>query len=139
MDAYHQVLAKLYETTGGKENQSVDFKDLVRRLGFFGNYADIFERLSREGWIVEDAKSDFVRITHWGVKEVKNPSASGADKDLKQRTLESDANKAAAEAKELSLLLEVFARNTSAENLAAVQQKINDINGLLERLKANAN
>lgn len=135
MDAYHQVLVKLYETTGGRDTYPVDFKELVKSLGFHGNYADIFERLSSEGWIAEDKKPDFVRLTHWGAKEVKNPSASTPD--LKHRTLVADAGNAATAAKELSLLLEIFAQNTSPENLTDVQGKIGEINVLLERIKSN--
>lgn len=135
MDAYHQVLARLYEVTDGKDTKSVDFKELVRSLGFHGNYPDIFERLSRDGWIAEDKKADFVRITHWGVLEAKKSPAPLFDQS--ERNLTADAGKALVEVKELSLLMEIFTRNTSRDNLTAVEKKIEGLMTLINQIKAN--
>ncbi|HEX8735184.1 MAG TPA: hypothetical protein VF721_07685 [Pyrinomonadaceae bacterium] len=133
MDVYHRVLARLYEVTDGKDSKTVDFKDLVKSLGFLGNYPDIFERLSGSGWIAEDKKADFVRITHWGVLEVKkSPAANPSGSSLKN-----DANKAIAEAKELGLLLEIFAGEASKDNLAAVERKIDNLKTVINQIKSN--
>ena len=134
MDAYHQILAKLYEVTEGKESQPVYFKELVKSLGFYSSYADTFERMSREGWIAEDEKPDYVRITLWGIKELQNPTSTTPD--IRERSKQADAYQAISEAKELSLLLEVFTGDMSAENMAAVERKISDINALLEQIKS---
>jgi hypothetical protein len=134
MDVYHRVLARLYEVTDGKDSKTVDFKDLVKSLGFLGNYPDIFERLSGSGWIAEDKKADFVRITHWGVLEVKkspvavNPPGSN---------LKGDSNKAIAEARELGLLLEIFAGDASKDNLTAVERKIDNLKTVINQIKSN--
>ena len=136
MDVYHRVLARLYEVTDGKDTKTVDFKDLVKSLGFLGNYPDIFERLSGSGWIAEDKKADFVRITHWGVLEVKkSPVAVAASPS--GNNLKSDANKAIAESKELSLLLEIFSGDTSKDNLAAVERKIDNLKTVISQIKSN--
>ena len=76
MDIYHKVIVKVYEATGGRDSQTVDLKDLVKKMGFIGHYADIFNRLSGEGWVAEDRKADFVRITHWGIAEAKKAAES---------------------------------------------------------------
>ncbi len=61
MDVYHKVLVKLYEVTDGKDTQSVDFKDLVRTAGFLGNYNDIYDVMSSQGWISESKKAGLCR------------------------------------------------------------------------------
>ncbi|HEX8370682.1 MAG TPA: hypothetical protein VF604_19205 [Pyrinomonadaceae bacterium] len=135
MDVYHRVLARLYEITGGKDTKTVDFKDLVKSLGFLGNYPDIFERLSGAGWIAEDKKADFVRITHWGVSEVKKSPATAANQS--NNNLKNDANKAIAEAKELALLLEIFASDASKDNLTTVERKIDNLKAVINQIKSN--
>lgn len=134
MDAYHQVLARLYELTDGKDTKAVDFKELVKSLGFFGNYPDIFERLNAEGWITEDTKADFVRITHWGVSEAKN---FRVPENQTNQNLKSETNKALAEAKELGLLLEIFSKDASKDNLAVVERKIVNLIDVISRIKSN--
>jgi hypothetical protein len=137
MDVYHRVLARLYEVTDGKDSKTVDLKDLVKGLGFLGNYPDIFERLSGAGWIAEDKKANFVRITHWGVLEVKkSPAAAG---NQSNNNLKTDANMALAEAKELGLLLEIFAKETSKENLSAVERKIDNLQAIVNQIKSKLN
>ena len=134
MDAYHQVLEKLYEVTEGRDTKAVDFKEVVKSVGFYSNYLDIFDRLSRDGWIAEDEKADYVRITHWGVKEVKNPSELP---NLAHRSLFADVKKAAADVKELNLHFEIFVRDVSAENLADIEKRVDDLKTLLDKIKAN--
>jgi hypothetical protein len=51
MDAYHKVLVKLYEETGGRETRQVDFASLLKKMGFYTAFTDILTRLNREGWI----------------------------------------------------------------------------------------
>jgi hypothetical protein len=136
MDVYHRVLAKLYEVTDGKDTKTVDFKDLVKSLGFLGNYPDIFERLSGAGWIAEDKKANFVRITHWGVSEVKKSTAAAAPGQNSNNNLKSDAGKAVAEIKELGLLMEVFANDSSKANLAAVERKIESLRIVINQVRS---
>jgi hypothetical protein len=133
MDVYHRVLSRLYEVTDGKDTKAVDLKDLVKGLGFLGNYPDIFERLSGAGWIAEDKKADFVRITHWGVLEVKKSPVAGQSNN----NLKTDANKALAEIRELGLLMEIFANDASKDNLSAVERKIDNLKAVISRIKSN--
>ena len=125
MDIYQQVIVKIYEMTGGRESLAVDLKDLVKKLGFIGHYSSIFERLSQEGWVAEDRKADFVRITHWGIAAAKKAQPSGADSGKPSIS----ANAATCEnlAKEFAALIGNFARDASEENLKKAQSKFSDL------------
>lgn len=121
MDIYQQVIVKLYELTGGRESLAVDLKDLVKKLGFYGHYSSIFERLSQEGWVAEDRKADFVKITHWGIAAAKKAQPSEGDSDKPSTS----AKAAVCEnlAKEFATLIGNFAKDASAENLKKAQNK----------------
>jgi hypothetical protein len=124
MDAYHQVLVKLLEETQGREGKAVDFKDLVKKVGFHGNYPNIFNRLSEEGWIAEDMKADFVRITHWGVAEAKKAKAQadGVPSPTSER-----ATKCVPLAREFITALEKYARDASKDNLKIAAEKFQEM------------
>ena len=132
MDVYHKVLVKLYEVTQGKENQTVDFKDLVRNAGFFSNYNDIFEMLSSQGWISESKKPDYVGITHWGVSEAKK--AAGGVTDASQ-TLKKEANRLSNQVKELTGLIEEFSVDNSKEKFEKVGKIFDEMTTTIARLK----
>jgi hypothetical protein len=138
LDVYHKVLQKLCEAAEGKSSKTVDFKNLVKQMGFHGNYPDIFQRLSGEGWIAESPKPDFVSITHWGVAEVKKTAsaASGGDANAEVKRA---ANRAAVESKELTALLEEFVRNPEKDNFAAVEKKIDELQTAIVQIKKSLN
>lgn len=126
MDIYQQVIVKLYETSGGKETLAIDLKDLVKKLGLYGHYARIFDRLSQEGWVAEDRKADFVRITHWGIAEAKKNQVS-AEGNNQSENHSVNAEHCANLAKEFIVLVENFGRNSSEENWQKAQAKFEDI------------
>jgi reverse gyrase len=133
MDAYQKALHKLYEVTEGKSSKAVDFKSLVKQLGFPSIYPDIFERLSGQGWIIETAKADYVCISHWGVAEVKKtlaPQIVDPNAELKAR-----AGKALAASNELSNLLEKFIQNFEKDNLTPVQTKLDELQNIIVQIK----
>lgn len=134
MDVYHKVLNKLYETTGGKDSQTVDLKDLVKGQGFLGNYDDIFQFLSGQGWITETPKLNFVKITHWGVNEAKKSGDSQPDAS---QAIKRDAARLVAEAKQFSIMLEQFAADASRENFAQLEKKLSEINVAIGKLKTS--
>jgi hypothetical protein len=133
MDVYHKVLLELNEATGGSGSKSVNFKDLVKKMGFHGNYNDIFERLNRESWIIETAKADFVTISHWGVAEAKKSLAG--DGTAAQIELRRAVNKTVASAKELAGLLETFSAELSKDDFAPVEQKFHELQTLFAQTK----
>lgn len=134
MDVYHKVLLKLYQLTDGRDSQLVDLKDLVKSQGFLGNYNDIFQMLSGQGWIAETPKLNFVRITHWGVKEVKK---FGGDASDNSQTIKREAARIAQETKQFLIMLEEFAANISEDNFAQVERKFNEINAAIGKLKSS--
>lgn len=121
MDVYHKVLLKLYEATGGKETETVDLKDLVKKAGFLGAYEDIFQHLSRQSWISETPRPGTVRLTHWGTKEAKQTQGGGAGGD--NQAAKKEVNRLVADARELTIFLEELTGDLSAANLAKVEKK----------------
>ena len=90
----------------------MDFADLVKRLKFHANYPSIFKELSVQGWIVETGKADWVKLTHWGIEEVKK---SHKDEVGNAPELKKDSNRLLAEARELVGLLENLAEDVSKD------------------------
>jgi hypothetical protein len=134
MDTYHKVLLKLYEVTEGKENKTIDFKDFLKSIGYFGSYLDIFDRMNQAGWIVETSKQDFVRITHWGIIEAKK-TASVPPEALQNLTKET--NRAKAIANEILENTNYFAKESTKENLAKIEQSISSMNEIIANIKKN--
>jgi hypothetical protein len=135
MDVYHKVLVKLYDTTGGRDTQAVDFKELVKGLGFLGNYDDVTQNLSSQGWIAETNKTNYVKITHWGVKEAQK-SLSGEDGVDEFQELKKGANRLKDDTKQFLIMVEEFAADISKEKLSQVEKKIEEINTAIAKLKA---
>ena len=134
MDVYRKVLLKIYQVTGGKDSQLVDLKDLVKNLGFLGNYNDIFQKLSGQGWIAETPKLNYVKITHWGVKEANK--ASSYEPNTAQ-VVKKEATRLIGEAKLFLILLEEFSSDASERNFVQMQKKLDDINSAIKKLYAN--
>ena len=134
MDVYHKVLLKLYQVTGGKDSATVDLKDLVKQLGFLGNYDDIAQMLSGQGWIVETPKLNYVKITHWGVKEANNSDNGQPDAT---QAIKKEAAKLIGETKLFLIMLEEFVSDASKENLAHLEKKVNEINQAIGELKSS--
>lgn len=136
MDAYHQVLVTLLEKTEGRDSKSIDFKDLVKKLGFHGNYPSIFGRLSEEGWIVEDVKADFVKITHWGIAEAKKSLKA---EQPAAKAVNENAAKCLAKAKEFIAAMESFAKDSSKDNLKNAESKFSELETAFNLAKKEAN
>jgi len=132
MDVYHKVLQKLFEVTGGKDSQTVDLKELVKGQGFLGNYNDIFQMLSTQGWIAETPKANYVRITHWGVKETKKTQSGAPDA---AQIAKKEATRLIADTRQLVILLEEFSADISVSNLAQAEKKLDEIKAAIGRLK----
>jgi hypothetical protein len=134
MDVYHRVLNKLYEVTGGKESETVDLKELVKKEGYLGSYPQIKEHLSGQSWITETARVDAVKITHWGVKEAKN-SQTGVSDD--SQAVKKEINRTIADTRELVIFLEELANDVSKENISKAEKKLGEINTAIQKLKSS--
>jgi hypothetical protein len=135
MDVYHKVLIKLYEVTGGKESESVDLKDLVKKAGFLGAYNDIFQHLSRQSWISETPRPDTVKITHWGIKEARQShitTDAGPNYAVKK-----EINLIIADTRELNIFFEELAADPTSDNLAKAEKKLAQINSAIQKLKTS--
>jgi hypothetical protein len=131
MDVYHKVLRKLNEVTGGKETKRVDFRDLLKSLGFFSSYAEIFDRMTSEGWMIEDSTPNHVRLTHWGIIEDRKSSgekdASGDRRAEIKRLSES--------ARELASLIESLMDEKAKTTIGNVEKKFEAFSAAFEHLR----
>jgi hypothetical protein len=134
MDLYRKVLVKLYQETDGNDSHSVNFVDLVKKLGFLGSYDDIFRKLSGQGWITETSKADWVKLTHWGIKEAEQSLSGGAEAG---QLVKKEVVRIVAEARDFVNLLENFAGDLSKENFASVQKKVSELNEAVNNLKSH--
>jgi len=134
MDVYHKVLIKLYELTGGRESETVDLKELVKKEGYLPSYPQIKEHLSSQSWITETSRVDAVKITHWGVKEAKN-SQGGAGDD--SQAVRKEITRTIGDARELLIFLEELANDVSKENISKAEKKLGEINTAIQKLKSS--
>lgn len=136
MDVYHKVLLKVYQVTGGRDSQTVDLKDLVKNLGFLGSYDDISQKLSGQGWIAETPKLNYVKITHWGVKEANK---SGNGESNAAQILRREATNLTSETKQFLILLDEFTSDTSEANFSQIEKKLETITAAINKIRANMN
>jgi hypothetical protein len=134
MDVYHRVLIKLYELTGGKESETVDLKELVKKEGYLGSYPQIKEHLSGQSWITETSRVDAVKITHWGASEARKSQTGGADDSP---ALKKEISRTISDARELIIFLEELANAVSKENIAKAEKKLAEINSAIQKLKSS--
>lgn len=134
MDVYRKILVKLYEETGGKQSNTVNFIDLVKAEGFYPSYDDILKQLTESAWITETSKQDLVQITHWGVKEAKKALVGGGGNS---RELERNANRLKSEVKEFLVMTEEFVGELSEEKFKQVDKKLTVVKKAIEKLKPN--
>lgn len=132
MNVYQKVLLKLYEVTGGNESQAINFADLIKKEGFYGNYNTIFKELSGQAWIAETGKADWVKITHWGIREAKSAQAGLSTEG---QIVKREANRLTGEARELINLLDNLARENTKDNFSKVEEKAADIYKAISALK----
>ncbi len=132
MDVYHKVLAKLLESTGGRESEAVDLRELVKKEGFLPSYPDIFQHLSRQSWIAETPRADVVRITHWGITEAKKSASGVVDPTAETRR---KATRIISEARELITALEAFGSDPSKDGIPKLERSAEAIAGGIRKLK----
>jgi len=132
MDVYHRVLVKLFEETGGKESETIDLKELVKKIGFLGSYPDIIQHLSRQSWITETPRPGVVKITHWGVKEAKKGHTS---ENNSAKTISREINRMISETRELIKIFEDLTNDPSIEHIVKAEKKMGEINSAIQNLK----
>jgi len=132
MDAFHKVLVRIYEITGGRENQDVDFVELIKAEGFFPSLESFKNHMSTESWITDSPRPDNVRITHWGVAEAKKVLA---DPNAAEAGLDRMASRLRAAARDFTIVLEEFVAKPSQKNLQPVEKSLSDVEALISKIK----
>jgi hypothetical protein len=132
MDVFHKVLTRIYEITGGRETQDVDFVELLKQEGFYPSRESIKDQLSTEGWITDSPRPDNVRITHWGMAEAKkalaDPTAAGSDLDRHTTRLLTAA-------RDFSIVIGEFVAKPDKKTLKPVEERFSEIEGLISKIK----
>lgn len=132
MDVFHKVLTRIYEITGGRDTQEVDFVELLKQEGFYPSRESIKAQLSTEGWITDSARPDHVRITHWGMAEAKkalaDPTATGQEIDRHTTRL-------LAATRDFSIVIGEFVAKPEGKTLKPVEERFSEIEGLLSKIK----
>ena len=123
MDAFHQILVRIYEITGGRETVDVDLVDLTKKEGYFPSIDSIAEMLKSESWVTE-SRPNVVRITHWGVAEAKK---AGSVRPDAARALERDARKLHSGSRDLGVMIEEFIADPNKDRFAAVTGKLGEM------------
>jgi hypothetical protein len=134
MDVYHKVLSRIHKESGGKETVRVDIGELLKQEGFFPSLEQIRSHMVKEGWITESDRKDHVQITHWGVAEAKKTARGGTDTS---RELEKDSKSLVTGAKEIVVMCEEFEGSPEKKKLDLIVKRLDDLKGLIERLRSN--
>jgi hypothetical protein len=132
MDVFHKVLTRIYELTGGRETQEVDFVELLKTEGFYPSRDSIKNHLSTEGWITDSGRPDHIRITHWGMAEAKktlaDPNASG-------QGLDRHTTRLLAATRDFSIEIGEFVAKPNTSTIKPVEDRISEISNLLSKIK----
>ncbi|HMO80486.1 MAG TPA: hypothetical protein PKD24_06820 [Pyrinomonadaceae bacterium] len=134
MNAYHKVLVKLYEVTGGKDTVDVDLADVLKKEGFYPSIDEIKSYLSGESWIAETSRLNIVRITHWGVAEAKRVMAGAPDG---KQVLQKETTRLVNVMREALVMSEELNSSPSAEKLGPLKDRMSELGNIIERIKAN--
>ena len=132
MDVFHKVLTRIYELTGGRDSQEVDFVELLKVEGFYPSRDSIKNHLSTEGWITDSARPDHVRITHWGMAEAKKTLA---DPDASGQGLDRHTTRLLAATRDFSIEIGEFVAKPNDSTIKPVEDRISQISTLLSKIK----
>ena len=133
MDVYHKVLSRIYELSGGRETEDVDLVELTKADGFFSNIDNIKSHLSTEGWVTDSPKKGSVRITHWGVAEVKRGARTGVGS---KEPAERQASRLLADAKAFVIEIEEFATDPEDKQLKVLEKRLDSISETMNRIRS---
>lgn len=133
MDAFQKVLVKIYEITGGRDTQDVDFMELLKSEGFWSSRESIKEHLNNEGWITDSPRSGLIRITHWGVAEAKKAMSSPPKTDPGIDRVTARLGNAA---RDFSIVVEEFIAKPSSKTLKPVQDRLSELDDMVDKVKS---
>lgn len=132
MDVYHKVLLRIYEITGGRETDDVDFVELLKKEGFFPSLESIKAHMATESWITDSPREKNVRITHWGVAEAKKAMTLSSGT---MEPVERQAARLLSETKEFAIELGEFASKPSKDGLEIIEKRYDGIGSMITKIK----
>lgn len=132
MDAFQKVLVKIYEITGGRDTQDVDFMELLKTEGFWSSRDSIRSHLNNEGWITDSPRAGNIRITHWGVAEAKKAMSSPTKSDP---GIDRVTARLGNVTRDFSIVVEEFIAKPSGKTLKPVQDRLTEIDDIIEKVK----
>lgn len=131
MDAYHKMLVKIYEAAGGRESVDVDFVEIVKREGYFPSIEEISNYLRSESWVTE-SRPNVLRLTHWGIAEIKKTFSSTEDG---VSSFSSKKEKLVALSAELSKLVDGMSEGNANDSAKKIIRVSSDISEAAELMK----
>lgn len=137
MNLYQKVLVKLYEDSDGRDTKTVDLKELVKGMGFLGNYPDIFQQMSGQGWIAETRRADNVRITHWGIKEAKKVGIGDDGISAQEQLVIKEVEAVKSDITQFSIMVNDFSEDQSSENFKSLENIFNRLKNSIDKIKKN--
>jgi hypothetical protein len=135
MDVYQRVLLKVYEMANGKDTEEIDLANLLKREGFFANLPSIHEHFINQSWIVATPRKNFIRLTHWGIREAKKLKDSDSGSNSHQN-INKEVNRLIAESREFISLLEDYLNESTKENFSRAESKFSELNSAISKLKS---
>ena len=132
MDAYHKMLSKVYEASGGRETVDIDFVEIAKREGYFPSIDDIVSHMKAESWVTE-SRPNIVRMTHWGVAEAKK---NGGERPDAARAIERDTNRLIAASRDLGVLAEEFGAEPKSDRLKPVEAKFAEMAEFIKSIRS---
>ena len=132
MDAFHKVLVRIYEITGGRESQDVDFVELLKAEGFYPSLESIKSHMSTESWITDSPRPNNVRITHWGIAEAKKTLT---DPQAAEAGIDRTTTRLGLVARDFSIVVEEFISKPSKKSLQPVQDRLSELESLVSKIK----
>lgn len=131
MDTYRKMLSMVFEAAGGRESVDVDFVEIAKREGYFPSIDDIVTYLKSESWVTE-SRSNVLRLTHWGIAQVRKDATGGEAVEGSRKTAE--------KLRELSLVLSKLSDDLVAEptssRIEAFLKKNAEIASVAEQLRS---
>lgn len=133
MDAFHKVLVRIYEISGGRDTKDVDLVDLLKAEGFFPSLENIKNHLSTESWITDSPRAPYIRITHWGVAEAKKALADPAAAE--EAGIDRAVTRLKSVTRDFSIVVDEFIAKPTPKSLKPVEERLSELDALVNKVK----
>jgi hypothetical protein len=132
MDAFHKVLVRIYEISGGRDSKDIDLVDLLKAEGFLPSLENIKNHLSTESWISDSPRAPYIRITHWGVAEAKKALADPTAAEEIDRAV----TRLKSVTRDFSIVVDEFIAKPTSKSLKPVEERLSELDALVNKVKS---